>query len=68
MTSMYVKAFGSEIRFNELDSEDWTKLKNFNILDFLIKLAEPKKIDITKNMQIMDSSLIVPTCVGKIDT
>ena len=64
MTSMYVKLFGNEIAFKELDSNDWADMKNFNILDFLIKLAEPKKIDITKNMQIMDSSLIVPTIVG----
>ena len=57
--------FGNEIRFSELDSSEWTDIKNFNVLDFLIKLAEPKKIDLTKNMQLMDSSLIVPTCVGE---
>lgn len=64
MTSLYIKAFGNEIKFSKMDSNDWSALKNFNALDFLIKLAEPKKIDITKNVQIMDSSLIVPTCVG----
>lgn len=57
--------FGNEMAFSELDSDDWSKLQDFNLLDFLIKLAEPKKIDITKNYQFMDSSLIVPTCVGK---
>lgn len=63
-TSMYLKMFGNEMAFNELDSDDWSKLQDFNLLDFLIKLAEPKKVDITKNYQFMDSSLIVPTCVG----
>jgi hypothetical protein len=64
MTSMYVKMFGNDMGFAELDSDDWAKLQDFNLLDFLIKLAEPKKIDITRNYQFLDSSLIVPTCVG----
>lgn len=63
---MYMKMFGNEIRFHEMDSSDWTELQGFNILDFLIKLAEPKKIDLTKNYQFIDSTLIVPTCVGEL--
>lgn len=57
--------FGNEIAFNELTDEDWAKLQRFNFLDFLMRLAEPKKIDLTRNFQFMDSSLIVPTCIGK---
>ena len=64
-TSMYIKVFGNEIRYNELSTEDWSDIQSFNALDFLIKLAEPKKIDITKNYQFIDSSLIIPTCVGE---
>jgi len=62
---MYVKMFGDELYFSELDSTKWSDIQGFNVLDFLIKLAEPKKIDLTKNIQFIDSSLIVPTCVGK---
>lgn len=63
-TSMYTKVFGNEIAFQELTSDDWAELQEFNLLNYLIKLSEPKKIDITKNYQFLDSSLIVPTCVG----
>jgi hypothetical protein len=63
-TSMYTKVFGNEIMFQELTSDDWAQLQDFNILNFLIRLAEPKKVDVTKNYQFLDSSLIVPTCVG----
>lgn len=65
-TSMYIKVFGNEIRYNELDSSEWSDLQSFNALDFLIKLAEPKRIDVTKNYQFIDSSLIIPTIVGEL--
>lgn len=66
-TSMYIKMFGNEIRFHELDSSEWSDIQSFNALDFLIKLAEPKKIDLTKNYQFIDSSIIVPTIVGELE-
>lgn len=62
---MYTKVFGNEVVFQELTSDDWAELQEFNVLNFLIRLAEPKRIDVTKNYQFLDSSLIVPTCVGK---
>lgn len=58
--------FGNEIRYNELS--DFSELKNFNVLNLLIKLAEPKRIDITKNYQFIDSSLIIPTTLGECST
>jgi len=63
--SYYMRIFGNEIRSGEINDFDFEGIKNrFNYLDWLIKLAQENRIDVTRNFLFLDSTFTVPTGVG----
>lgn len=63
--NMYIRMFGNEIRYEDFHDLDLDSLKDkYNFLNFIMKLAEEKDYEITKNSVFLTASCIVPTIAG----
>lgn len=63
--SIYASVFGNELlssRFQGINS--LVSGKTFNVLDFLIKLSKDHDFSFTQSLQLLDSSMTVPTASG----
>ncbi|XP_046557707.1 uncharacterized protein LOC124266910 isoform X2 [Haliotis rubra] len=62
---MYMKIFGNEMYYGHYKGVDpIASVKNFNLLDFLIKMSKKQDYSFTQSMMILDSSMIIPTSSG----
>ncbi|XP_067677414.1 uncharacterized protein [Haliotis asinina] len=62
---MYMKIFGNEMYYDHFSGVDpFASVKNFNLLDFLVKTFKKQDYSFTQSMMILDSSMIIPTSSG----
>ena len=62
--SAYLRMFGNEMKYIDFKDMKTKKGQEFNILDFLIKLAQEHKIDMSRSYMFLDSTVTVPTAAG----
>ncbi|XP_071116773.1 uncharacterized protein [Haliotis cracherodii] len=62
---LYMRIFGNEMYYDHFKGVDpLASIKNFNFLDFLIKMSKKQDYSFTQSMMILDSSMIIPTSSG----
>ena len=62
--SAYLRMFGNDMKYIDFKDMKTKKGQEFNILDFLIKLAQEHKIDMSRSYMFLDSTVTVPTAAG----
>ncbi len=63
--SAFMRIFGNELGYMNIDETTVQQAKDkFNILDLLLKLAQGQKIDLTKSVMFLDSTMTIPTIIG----
>ncbi|XP_071088621.1 uncharacterized protein [Haliotis cracherodii] len=62
---LYLRIFGNEMYYDHLKGVDpLASIKDFNFLDFLIKMTKKRDYSFTQSANILDSSMIIPTSSG----
>ncbi|KAK6188791.1 hypothetical protein SNE40_004897 [Patella caerulea] len=62
--SVYMRVFGNEMMYNHFKGFDDFKSKDFNFLEFLIKISKDHDYSFSQSMMFLDSSMVIPTAAG----